>query len=610
MRNLYLYGAVGVLCLSLPIGAVAGGIPNIVITPTRFAESLDRVVVPTLVITRGEIEASGARTVAGVLRGYAGVGVAQLGGAGQQTSVFLQGVNSNMVKVLINGVPINEVTSGGAAWSTLSLSDVDRIEVVKGPLSTLWGSDAIGGVVNIITRQAAGNGGSIQIGGGNHATREGRISLHGASGHSSGGLSFSGEHTDGEPVVEGFSPPAGYDNRTFNAYGRTQLGRLAVQAGLWRNSGRQEYVTGGAPFEMKSQDYLTQTANLKLGLPLAQHWRVSGSLQQTRNRLQQNQTDSYVSPPANDFARSLRNAVEAQLGYVGEGANLIVGANQARTQAQSLSYGTRYDGYRQTQSGFVEWRQQFHDLAFTSAGRRTVDSQFGGHNTWNLGVSLPLPRGLRLKLSTGTGYHAPTFNDLYGYGGNTALAPETSRSQEIQLIAPLADYGTLTLSAYRHRLHNLIETVQVAPYTYRNANIGNARVRGLDVGWLWLPGRWTVGVDGGWLDPRNLGTGDSLLRRAFHHYRLRLGWRHGPWKVAGSWRYTGRSADIGGQTVAPYRLLDLSLRYRMARHWSAALHVDNALNASYTPAYYSTNVAYLGAGRSVRASLRYAFGTD
>lgn len=613
MRNLYFYGAVGALCLSLPIGAVAEGIPNIVITPTRFAQPLDQVIVPTQVITREEIQASGAHTVAGVLRGYAGIDVTQLGGAGQQTSVFLQGTNSNMVKVLINGVPINEATSGAAPWSTLALRDVERIDVVKGPLSTLWGSGAIGGVINIITRQATGNGGSLQIGGGNHGTRDGRISLHGVSGHSSGGISISGEHTDGEPVVQGFSPRAGFDNRNLSAYGNTRLGRLAVRADLWQNRGRQEYVTGGppySPYRLDSQDYLTQIASLKMRLPLARHWSVSSGLQQTRNRLQQNQVDPYASPPANDYADSLRNALEAQLDYVGEGAHVIVGTSQAHTHAQSLSYGTRYDGYRQTQAGFVEWRQQWQGVAFTSAGRRTVDSQFGGYNTWNLGVSLPLPRDLRLKLSTGTGYHAPTFNDLYGFGGNPALQPETSRSQEVQLIAPLEAYGELTVSAYRHRLRNLIETVLVDPstYTYQNVNIGNARVRGLDVGWSWRPGPWSIGLEGGWMDPRNLDTGKPLLRRAYHHYRVRLGWRRGAWRVAGSWLYEGRRAGIGGQTLEPYRLLNLSLGYRITRHWSTALRVSNALNTAYTPAYYGKNVAYLGAGRSVRASLRYAFG--
>ncbi|APZ43836.1 TonB-dependent receptor plug domain-containing protein [Acidihalobacter ferrooxydans] len=613
MRKTLLCGALGAVCLSLPVGALADGIPEIVITPTRFAQPLAHVVVPTLVISRVEIKNSGAQTVAGVLRAYAGFDVTRLGGAGQQTSVFVQGTNSNMVRVLVNGVPINNATDGGVAWSTLPLTDIERIEVVKGPLSTVWGSGAMGGVVNIITRQPTGSGGYLSLGAGNHDTRRGALGLHASAGATHAGITLSGERTAGEPVVQGYAPRAAYHNRNLNAYADTQLGRLTVDARFWQNRGRQEYVTGGPPYSaysLDAQNYLTQTSSLRFSLPLAARWLASARVEQTRNTLNQDQLDTYAVPPANDYARSTRDAVEAQLGYAAANTQVLLGVSGAHTHASSLSYGTTYNDRRTTRAGFVEWHRQFAGVALTAAGRRTVDSQYGGHDTWNLGISVPLPGAMRFKLSSGTGYRAPSFNALYGYGANPNLKPETSRSTQAQLLVPVvAGHGLLTLTAFQNRLRNLISTELVDPstYTYQNVNIGNARIRGLDLSGTWQAGDWRLGASAGWQDPRNLDTGKRLLRRASHHYRLRVAWQHAAWNAAAVWTYTGTRAGVYERLPA-YRLLNLSVGYRFAPQWSTRLRVDNALNTRYIPAYYGQNTPYLSPGRTVNLDLRYAFG--
>lgn len=614
MRNrLTLIGAG--LALSFPfLPAQADGQPPVlVITPTRFAQPASDAVVPTRVIARSQIEASGAATAAGVLRFYPGFDVVASGGPGQLTSVFLQGTNSNMVKVLVNGVPLNDSTSGGAPWADIPAADIERIEVVQGPLSTLWGSSAIGGVINIITRHPGGVGGHLSAAAGAWGTRTGSLGVHAAGRHAAAGASVSGEHTAGTPPVQGMSQPAPYSNRTLSAYADLHAGGADLRADLWQSRGRGAYATGYPPYtplSLLSQRYLHQTAALRGGLPLGGGWRLKGGVEQTRNAYNQDQPESY-DPSAYDFAHSTRNSVHAELAYAGGGSHWLFGASRARTHAASLSYGTAYDNYRRTDAGFAEWQQRIGAWRLTAAGRRTDDSQFGGHDTWNVGVGYRLAAATVLDVSTGTGYRAPTFNDLYGYGGNPALKPETSRSVQADLTTAFGAAGRLHVSVYQQHIDDLIETVLVDPatYQYQNRNVQQARIRGVTAGWSWQRGALDLALDATWQKPVDLSTGQPLLRRASHSYRARLGYDAGRWTLGSDWIWTGRREDFGGQMLDPYLLGNLTLRVHLNRALTLHASVDNLLNTNYVPAYYGTGIAYLAPARSAMLGLRYDFGS-
>ncbi|AOU98734.1 hypothetical protein BI364_12855 [Acidihalobacter yilgarnensis] len=607
-------GSAGLALFStLQVAQAAGQPPVLIITPTRFEQPASDAVVPTRVITHREIEASGASTVAGVLRFYPGFDTVASGGPGQLTSVFLQGTNSNMVKVLIDGVPVNDSTTGGAPWADMPAADIARIEVVKGPLSTLWGSNAIGGVVNIITRQPAGVGGHLAGAWGGWGTRTGSLGLHAANSHAAAGATVSHEHSAGTPPVQGMSQPAPYSNRTVTAYGDVHAGGAALRMNLWQSRGRGAYASGYPPYSplgLSSQQYLHQTAALRFALPLTADWRVKGGVLQTRNVLNQDQPET-SNPSAYDFAHSTRNQVFAELAYAAGGTRVLMGASHARSHAASLSYGTAYNDYRRTGAGYAEWQQRMGAWRLTTAVRRTDDSQFGGHDTWNLGVGYRLAANTTLDVSTGTGYRAPTFNDLYGYGGNPALKPEVSRSVQADLRTGLGAMGQLHLSAYQQDINELIETVLVNPtsYQYQNRNVQQARIRGVTAGWSWLRDGLSLALDATWQDPLNLSTGQRLLRRASHSYRARLAYDAGRWQLGSDWIYTGRRDDFSGQTLNPYVLGNLALTVRIDPAWVVRASVDNLLNTYYVPAYYGTGIAYLAPTRSAKVGVRYNFGT-
>ncbi|WP_455380988.1 TonB-dependent receptor plug domain-containing protein [Acidihalobacter prosperus] len=587
--------------------------PVLVITPTRFEQSSGETVKPTRVITHRQIKASGASTVAGVLQFYPGFGVVASGGPGQLTSVFLQGTNSNMAKVLINGVPVNDSTTGAAPWADIPAADIERIEVVKGPLSTLWGSGAMGGVINIITLKPSGLGGRVAGSWGGWGTRKGLLGVH-ASGHQlSAGATVSANHTAGFPPVKGMQQPAPYSNRTVIADAGWRGRHADLQANLWQSRGRVAYATGYPPYSpltLLSQRYLHQTAGLHFGVSLLPHWRLKGGILQTRNSLNQDQPD-ITDTGTYDFARSIRNQDLAELTYAAGATQLLMGGSQALTHAASLSYGSAYNDYRRTHAVYGEWQQHAGKWRFTVAVRRTHDSQFGIHDTWNLGVGYRLNASTVLDVSAGTGYRAPTFNDLYGYGGNQQLKPELSHSIQAEIHAGMGSLGQVHFTAFDQRINDLIETVLVNPSTaqYKNRNVAQARIRGVTLGWSWLMSGLSLEMDATWQKPINLNTGEYLLRRASHRYHARINYVFGRWRLGNNWVYTGKRPDFGGQTLSPYLLGNLTLSVRIDRSWRVRASVDNLLNTGYVPAYYDGNLAYVAPARSGKIGFRYKFGT-
>ncbi len=239
---------------------------QIVVTATREKQSLASTLAPVLVIDRDEIELSQARDLADLLRFHAGLEISRNGGAGQTTSVFVRGTDSNHVLVMIDGVKINPGTIGGAAIQNIRPEMIQRIEVVKGPRSSLYGSDAIGGVINVITRKADGQV-EFTAGAGRYGTFDRSATVSWQDDGNALYASLSRFNTDGFPVKTGSSVDRGYDNNRARLKANTRLGNMNLEFSFWRASGTSEYLDF---FAMPlSQDYRNEnySALLHSNLP-------------------------------------------------------------------------------------------------------------------------------------------------------------------------------------------------------------------------------------------------------------------------------------------------------------------------------------------------------
>ena len=215
----------------------------VVVTATRNPTPVSEVLAATIVITREEIEQAQVNDLAQLLALRAGLDIGRTGGPGQPASVFIRGGNSDQTLVLVDGVRVNPATFGGAALSLISPEMIERIEIVKGPRSTLYGSDALAGVINIITRGPDGTRFSGELRGGSYGTRD--VSASTAFGDEHARLAITAEHVqaDGFPSFKGATQDRGYELGTVALRGEAKAGPVKLKAQVWRAEGSNDYAS-------------------------------------------------------------------------------------------------------------------------------------------------------------------------------------------------------------------------------------------------------------------------------------------------------------------------------------------------------------------------------
>ncbi len=574
---------------------------EVVVTATRGATDEAQLAVPVVVITRAEIERALAGDVAGLLQGQPGVELARNGGPGQAASIFVRGTSSNHTTVLVDGVRVNPGTIGGAALQNIQPESIERIELVEGARSSLYGSDAIGGVLNIITRAGSARGLSAMASLGRYGAHAFAVD----GGTEAGGLQVGGSLA--RQAAQGFAPAAGsdargdYDNTSGNLHLRYALSPgLAVDANGWRATGHNAYSNFGSP---ANQDYTD--ASYAAGLLYGDDAAGAGG-DGARGRLAVNRAQAeYRQRESPDFDRTVRDAIEGQVAVPHGEQQLTAGFVAASEQARSLSYGLPYDvtTHALLVYGQDQWHGERGDLLL--AAGYTHHDDFGSHLTGNVEALRLLGRvaggQLRASAAWGSAFHAPEATDRYGFGGNPALGPETSH----QLEAGLRWEGTHAqwrISGYENRLAGLIQYVPIDPvnFVYQAQNVARARIRGLALLGEWRGGPWRVRGWGELQDPRDLSDDSTLLRRARRNLGASVGWERGRGYAQLEAQSAGPRPDFGGGTMGGYTLLSLGAGWQLGSQLTAQLRLDNALDRRYELAS-----GYNTPGRSVSLALRW-----
>ncbi|MGH8280214.1 MAG: TonB-dependent receptor domain-containing protein [Gammaproteobacteria bacterium] len=590
----------------------------ITVTATRTPLIANQEVAPVIVITAQQIQLSGAQSVAQVLQQYAGFDIAQSGGPGQPTSLFLRGTNSNQTLVMINGVKINPADGSGAPLQNIHLNDVERIEIVKGPRAALYGSDAIGGVINIITKQASeGTHYGAHAGAGRYGTYDNGGHFDYGQGASAFGVSASNYHTDGFPAVARTDFDSGNTDRTWNAYGRTKLDGLDLSVKHWQSQGDTQYTSFAStpPFALAPFDegYDNQVTSADLTGQFLSGWRSNLNISHMLDGIDQRQADPSNPQQAPDFMRTQRNVVDWQNDLaVGEHQLFTAGLYSEVQHASALSFGSGFDQPDHINALYAEDDIHAGAQRLVLAARDTHDQAFGNHLTWNADYGYDLTAYTRLTAGAGTGFRAPSADERFGFGGNPNLQPETSQNGELGLRQKISDSQSFTLSAFRNNLDNLIEFV-VTPSNLNgeNQNVDHARVRGLEAGYTLTQHAWSWRTDLIFQRPEDLDTGALLLRRAERTLTTALDW-HGSETTSFGVHLlvTGPRADLDFNTGAPvtdagYVLAGVTLRRTLSLGFSVSGSLENLLDT-----HYKTASGYNTAGRSLFIRLEYQSGRD
>ncbi|SFW68073.1 TonB-dependent receptor domain-containing protein [Luteibacter sp. UNCMF366Tsu5.1] len=595
----------------------------VVVTANRAPTPLDEVLAPVTLITREDIERLQPVSVQDLLVGLPGVAIANTGGIGQQTSLFMRGTNSSHTLVLVDGVRVGTVGAGLPAYEQLPVEQIDHIEIVRGPRSTLYGSDAIGGVIQIFTRHGqAGEAPTptLSVTGGSHGYTAGQAGISGGGQHGWYNASLGGQYTAGinacrvgaaEAMAGCFTDEPDHDaSRMYNGAlsGGYRWDDGTELTGSWlRSKGDIEYDGDFQNFTRRSQ----QVAGGKLAFDVMPAWRMSLALGQNQDR-----ADNYLNGADKTLDFVNYGVDKARVGYLYSKRNqaswqndVTLAAGQTLTagvdyQQEKLKSDTDYLADSRNNTGiFALYQGLFGAHELQLSVRHDHNTQFGNHTTGSAAYGFRFDNGMKLTASYGTAFHAPTFNDeFYPYGAPVNLNPETSRTAEIGLSARPGIWNW-AVNAYQTTVNDLIGF----DANFLPINVSKARIRGIE-------GQVGADVDGwhvrGYVtlqQPKNRDGGSQdgnlLARRPERTARVDLDKDLGAFTLGGSLNAAGHSFDDAANTrrLGGYATADLRATWHVDADWSVQGRVANLADKRYeTAAYYNQ------LGRTYYLTLRYA----
>jgi vitamin B12 transporter len=581
------------------LAAVAAGhaIEPVIVTATRTETPIRDVIASVELILGEELLRQPASDLGDALRKVPGVEVARLGGPGQQTSLFIRGTESNHVLVLVDGLRINPGTIGSASIQNIAPELVERVEIVKGPRSTLYGSDALGGVINVITRSGTADGASIQAGFGRYDTQSANLRAGIGDERAEASIGLSWLDSEGFPTRTGDATDRGFENRSITASARAAAGAVELGFRAWHASGTSEYsdffVT---PVD---QDFENSAVALTAEFAPSESWESRVMAGHAVDELTQNQSPDFLDTSRvtldwqNDIAVSGRQTLTAGLLWQDE-------------DADAESFGLPYAAATATSQFYVQDQAAFDAHRLLLGAAYTDHETFGGHSTWNAEYGYSLG-GTLFTFAAGTAFRAPDATDLFGFGGNPELNPEESQSYEIGYRQAIGERQSFSLTAFRNEIDQLIEFVVLDFNTFdgENRNVAKARIDGIEATWRYEGDQWTAQAGATFQDPRDLTTDSRLLRRARENLSLAVSrqWREHEFAV--DLLYAGERRDFGfpAPTQLPaYWLANLSAKVALGQRFTLLARIENLFDEDYELASGFNTM-----GQSLFAALRYEF---
>lgn len=568
-------------------------LPETVVTASRIETRSDELVSEVRVIARSTLEASSGRTLPEVLAREAGLQLAANGGPGQLSSVFIRGGDARHTILLIDGVRYGSATAGMPIWETLPLEAIERIEVVKGPASALYGADGAAGVVQIFTRkpqEGTRPSASVTVGTRSHqrlatgvAGSQGDLSYSLGVQHLSD-LGFSATNTNQSGFNADRDP---FRQGSFNGSMRYRINKD------WRVDGSVLYSDGLIHFDDgPSIDARTRIrgalAQAAVTGRVAAGWQTElrvGQTRDTSNNVAAQYPGSFVTI---QNQATWQNTLDTRLGA------LVLGLER---RVQNVESSGPYSVTRRTlDAAFVGLQGQADAHSWQLNARQDRNSQFGNGNAGFAGYGYRLSPAWRVHTSYGTSFVAPSFNQLY-YFGNPSLRPEKGRNLDLG--------ATWSAGAHEVRLvrfDNQIRDAIVNDSNFVPQNIGQARIDGWTLGYTGKMAEVALRASLDLMDPRNEQNGKQLSRRAREQLTLGADWPVGAWRLGASLLHVGSRFDNTDNTrsLAAYTVTDLHATWRFAPEMSLQARLNNLTDRVYETAY-----GYNQPGRALYLTLRW-----
>lgn len=598
---------------------------DVIVTAGRIAQTRESTIADVTVINREEIERAGPAGLIELLQRQPGIEVDSTGGPGQPSSVFLRGTNSDHVVVLVDGLRLNSATLGNFSFQNMPLAQIDRIEILRGPASSLYGADAIGGVIQIFTRKVGDDQTRFNaaVGYGSYNTRTAETGVSAGANGTTFGISASSYITDGFSTIRATPamPPKnrdddGYWNNSVSAYVEHVFAPgQQLRAQFFQSRSRYHYDSNFSNFDNYGDETLRGYA-LTSTNQLTDIWQSKLSWGTGFN-----DAVDHSAFGSSDF-RTTQQQITWQNELLLPVGKLMLAYDRLEQEVKGVPdpvttfrRDRNNDGYA---AGYL-LDEGKHLLQLSL--REDHNTQYGAHMTGNIGYGYRFAPGWRISAGYGNAFKAPSFNMLYYPGfGNPDLKPEQSRNLEAAL-----RYNSKPVNAglviFENRIRNLIQGTGAATATcvasgYCPINVGKARIRGMTADAVWqIDNQWQLGGNFTVQSPRSVADDSGnvaglLQRRAQRYGTLRLDWSSGAWRVGSELVSASERFEDAANTkrMGGYALLNLTASYLINRDWKVEARADNVLDKDYALAYTGSSPAaapYNTPGATVFVGLRW-----
>ena len=591
--------------------AVKTSLETIVVTASRSEEKIKDVPARITIIEPIVLQQSPIAELPHLLMADASINMVQSGGFGQTASIFIRGTNSEHALILRDGARLNTASTGAANLAFLDTTDIKQIEVLKGPASVLYGTDAIGGVVQIISKTPEKTGAFVTAEMGEQNTYK---TVVGADLKENGVYAqIRGQRleTDGSKVTDlkGTNiDTASYDQRGYSAKFGIDKQNYAASIDYSINEGTSQYDAYLNNGSLISQDFENEIINARGRINLNDAVELNARLSQFKDQL-----DQKKSP---DFVHSTTQEAEANVKWkFTPHQNVLVGITHQQLDGDVLSYGSPYNEKVDSTGYFVQHQYQNNGLN-TQLGVRVEDNEkYGTHTVAQGGIRYQLLPLTSVYANIGTAFKAPTLNDMYGFGGNPNLHPEESISYEIGIDQKLNHNISTGLSAYYTKVDNLIESKCVAVCNgdwittfpvYQNINIDKASMQGGEFYAKWQQDDLFLKTGFNYVKAMNEDTDKELDRRPRRSLTVTTGLQNEVYGISASFSAKSKAQDYK-QTTPGYATVDLNGYWNINPNVKVFANVENVGDVQYKTASYNPGIYYVDGGRLASAGVTFKY---
>ena len=581
------------LGLALPTFAAENiNLDDVVVTATRTPQPREALIADVSVIEAAEIKRGGQSTLIELLQQQPGVEIDNSGGTGKVSSIFLRGTNSGHVVVLIDGIRIQSATVGTTTFENLPASQIDRIEILRGPASSLYGQDAIGGVIQIFTKKGIeGFKPYASLGFGSYDTKTGEAGVRGKINDTSYALNLSASDIGGFSAVnskdDNIDDNDAYRNLSVSLNLNQKLAEgheIGLQFFNSDGTSRYDNFFNFSNFSSKLK-LQQQTAALYAKNQWLDFWKSTLRVGFSKDKLKN--YDQSFFPSFSRFDTE-QTQINWQNDFTLPVGTLTLMYDRLEDEVKSSDAFTRNS---RTNEGYVaSYLANIGEHSLHTSLREDHNSQFGSNLTGGIGYGFSFNEQWRATASYGSAFKAPTFNDLYypftdfgfpfSYVGNPNLKPEKSDNIEASLKFQDSD-SLASVTIYQNKVRDLIASNGLPAGT--QINLRKVTIEGLTFSAGQQLGNFELNGSADIQSPRDDKTDNLLARRANRHGKLNLAytcqdWRWGAEVVASSSRYNDPANEfkLGG-----YALINFTSQYKINDDWSILARANNVLDKDY-----------------------------